>query len=263
MAFRDFTESLSAIRPKITLAESEESWDTIAAAILDFTSLITESTAHFQHETVAAVREFHRHITGALKSERTRLSGPAVDLIIAAAAELNANFEPLLPLFFPTLLSLCGRPNKIVLNRVKGCILAIIENTQLVAVLPYFLQYIKEKSTSLRLVVAEGTLACVNSSNPSDLEKEARVKDIEALIKATSRDANADVRKTSKKIFESYQELLPGRVDGCVTRFSTLNKSNSLLASPLPSVLPSKSIWESNLNRSPFLSIFPNPLPTR
>ncbi|THV06776.1 hypothetical protein K435DRAFT_590491, partial [Dendrothele bispora CBS 962.96] len=165
------------------------------------------------HETVAAIREFHRHITNALKSERTRLSGPAVDLIIAVATELNANFEPLLHLFFPTLLMLCGRPNKIILNRVKGCIVAIIENTQLVSVLPYFQQHIKEKSASLRLVVAECTLACVNSSNPSDLEKEARVKDIEALIKAASRDANADVRKAGKKVFGAYQELLPNRVD--------------------------------------------------
>ncbi|KAF5370705.1 hypothetical protein D9758_002102 [Tetrapyrgos nigripes] len=209
----DFNEAISRIRLHISLQETEESWDTIASSITDLTSLINSTTAHFQHETVVAIREFHRYIINALKSERTRLSGPAVDLVVAAATELNGDFEPLLPLFFPTLLVLCGRTNKVVLNRVKGCIIAIIENTQLVGVLPYFLQHIKEKSPSLRLVVAESTLACVNSSNPSDLEKDARVKDIEALIKATSRDANADVRKTGKKVFEAYQMLLPGKVD--------------------------------------------------
>lgn len=56
-------------------------------------------------------------------------------------------------------------------------------------------------------------MACLNSFNPPDLEKEARARLIEDVIRVTARDANADVRKVSRKIFEAYKALLPGRVE--------------------------------------------------
>ena len=135
-----------------------------------------------------------------MNSERTRLSGAAIDLLVSVATGLGREFEQLLTLFMPPLLALCGRTNKVVINRTRTCIITIIESTQLASVLTYFLQNIKDKSTSLRLVAAEGTLACLNSCNPPDLERESRARDIEAIIRSTARDANADVRKLSRKI---------------------------------------------------------------
>jgi hypothetical protein len=151
-----------------------------------------------------------------MNSERTRLCGAAIDLLASAAAGLGREFEQLLTLFMPPLLALCGRTNKVVINRARICITTIIESTQLASVLPYFLQNIKDKSASLRLIVAEGTLACLNSCNPPDLERESRARDVESIIRGTARDANADVRKLSRKIFECYKILFPGRVDRLV-----------------------------------------------
>ncbi|KAF8891649.1 clasp N terminal-domain-containing protein [Infundibulicybe gibba] len=148
-----------------------------------------------------------------MTSERTRLSGAAVDLVSAVALQMGGQFEPLLPLFFPTLLNLCSRTNKVTITRTRTCILAIIEATQLPSILPYFLQSVKDKSASLRLTSVEGTLCCLNCFNPPDLEREARAKDIEGIIRSSARDANADVRKVSRKVFEAYKLLLPGRVD--------------------------------------------------
>ncbi|TFK40166.1 clasp N-terminal domain-containing protein, partial [Crucibulum laeve] len=167
-------------------------------------------------EIVSAMRTFYRPITNSMVSERTRLSGTAIDLVSTVARELGVSFEGLLPLFLPTLLNLCGRTNKVVLTRARACIVMIIESTQLSSVLPYFLQSLKEKSATLRLVAAEGTLTCLNCCNPPDLEKEARAKEVEAIIRATAKDANPDVRKASRKIFEGYKELLPDRVARCV-----------------------------------------------
>jgi CLASP N terminal len=148
-----------------------------------------------------------------MNSERTRLSGAAIDLLVSVATGLGREFEQLLTLFMPPLLALCGRTNKVVINRARTCIITIIESTQLASVLSYFLQNIKDKSASLRLLAAEGTLACLNSCNPPDLERELRARDIEAIIRSTARDANAEVRRLSRKIFGCYKILLPGRVD--------------------------------------------------
>ena len=65
---------------------------------------------------------------------------------------------------------------------------------------------------SLRLAAAEVMLLCLKSFNPPDLEKESRAKEIEATIRATAVDANADVRKVARKIFDAYKILLPRRV---------------------------------------------------
>lgn len=164
-------------------------------------------------EFIPALRVLSRPLISAMNSERTRLSGVAIDLIGLVASGLGSTFEPLLKIFFPVLLALSGRTNKVIITRARACIIVIIETTQLPSILPYFLQSVKDKSTSLRLTATEGTLTCMNCFNPPDLEKDTRAREIEAIIRATARDANADIRKVSRKIFEAYKLLLPGRVD--------------------------------------------------
>jgi len=147
-----------------------------------------------------------------MNSERTRLCLIPLELLGTVSTAMGGEFEQLLPMFMPPLLALCGRTSKIVINRARASIFTIVENTQLASLLSYFLQNVKDKSASLKLVVADGTLACLNSCNPPDIEKDARAVEVEAIIRATAHDANADVRKVGRKIFESYKILLPSRV---------------------------------------------------
>jgi hypothetical protein len=162
------------------------------------------------------MRGLSRALNSAMNSARTKLSGAAIDLISSVASGLGPTFEPLLHLFFPSLLTLCTRSNKVFITRARTCIQTIIENTQLLPVLTYLTQSLKDKSVSLRLAASEGVLACMNCFNPPDLEKEARAREIESVIRVTAKDASADIRKTSRKIFEAYKVLLPNRVDKCV-----------------------------------------------
>ena len=158
-----------------------------------------------------------------MNSERTRLCLIPLELLSTVATAMGGEFEQLLPMFMPPLLALCGRTNKIVINRARASIFTIIENTQLASILSYLLQNIKDKSASLKLIVADGTLACLNSCNPPDIEKDARALEVEAIIRATAHDANADVRKVGRKVFESYKILLPSRVQKWVIRCSIYN----------------------------------------
>lgn len=83
----------------------------------------------------------------------------------------------------------------------------------------------KEKSNTLRPIVAECALACLNSFNPPDLQKEARSREIELLIKWAATDPNAEVRKYGRQMYEAYQILLPERVE----RYAApLNSPNQL-----------------------------------
>lgn len=204
---------LDSINVLLSLTETEESWESIARGISNLHTLCKNGACDPPVEIVATMRMISRAIINAMNSERTRLSGAAIDLLGALASEIGTEFEPLLPIFFPTLLMLCTRTNKVSVTRARACIFTIIDSTQLPSVLPYLLQSAKDKSSSLRLTVVECVLACMNCFNPPDLEKDARAREIEAVIRATARDASADVRKVSRKVFEAYKVLLPSRVD--------------------------------------------------
>lgn len=165
---------------------------------------------------MSSVRPLSRSLNNCINSERSRLSGAAIDLITTLATTIEQSFDTLVPLFLPTLLALCSRPNKVFQSRARQCILTIIGNSYSPSVLPYFAESVKDKSASLRLSAAECALACLNTLNPPDLEKEPRAREIEIMIRATATDASADVRGMGKKIFEAYKLVLPARVDKCV-----------------------------------------------
>lgn len=210
---------VDSLRTVLSLIETEDSWDSIANAITQLNHLCRNGACDFPAELVVSIRTFSRPLNSAMCSERSRLSGAAINLLCTLASGLGTELEPLLPLFFPALLNLCTRTNKVLITRARACILAHIENTQLPAILPYLSEASKDKSISLRITVAEGVLACLNCFNPPDLEKEVRARLIEDVIRTTARDASADVRKVSRKVFEAYKVLLPGRVEKCVDPF--------------------------------------------
>ncbi|KAG1807613.1 clasp N terminal-domain-containing protein [Suillus subaureus] len=215
---------LEAVRGKVSLEETEESWDKIEQGIVQLTQCCNNGGCDFATEMVAGIRSLSRPINHAMNSERSRLSGSAIELVNALLAGLGSSFEPLVSLFMPTLLGLCGRTNKVFTSRAKACILAAIENTQSPSILPYLADSLTQKSAFLRLAAAEGVLACLNCFNPPDIEKDIRARLIEDVIKLTARDASADVRRAGKLIFEAYKALLPDRVESFIAPLTPVIK---------------------------------------
>ncbi|KAJ7084284.1 clasp N terminal-domain-containing protein [Mycena belliarum] len=205
------------VRPRIFLPESEETWDTIARSLTILSTACNDVDSYVSADLVAGMRSISRPLISAMNSERGRLSGVAIDLVAVAASSLGVAFDALLAHFFPVLLVLSSRTSKVTVARARTCITTIIEATQIPAVLTYLMQSVADKSVSLRLTIVDSTLVCMNCFNPPDLEKDSRAKEIEAIIRTTARDANADVRKVSKKVFEAYKLLLPSRLDSFTT----------------------------------------------
>ncbi|PBK73780.1 hypothetical protein ARMSODRAFT_1001764 [Armillaria solidipes] len=247
LSANDVKLRIDAIVPRLTLIETEDSWDTIATSIKTLTQICQDGGCDYPETIVPSLRSLSTPITSAIKSERTRLSGVAIDCITELATGLGTSFEPLLPVFFPALLSVCARTNKVFVTRARACVLLIIESTQLPSILPYFVHSIKDKSTSLRLVAAEGVLTCLNCLNPPDLEKEVRAREVENIIKATTRDANADVRKTGRKVFDAFKVLLPDRVDNFIAPLTPTIKKYLDIA-PKKGLPPPPSLQASTSN---------------
>ncbi|KAI0045947.1 hypothetical protein FA95DRAFT_1494754 [Auriscalpium vulgare] len=209
----ELQHELASIRPSLSLTETEETWDKIANGFLRLSALCKGGACDYPTALTPALRSLARPLTSAVSSERTRLSAAALDVITTSATGLGTSFEPLMPLLLPTLLSLCSRPNKVVIARTKAAIQVIVEQTQLPSILPHLTQALGDKSATLRMIAIESVLACLNCLNPPDLEKEVRAKEIEGAIRSTVTDASGDVRKVSRQVFDAYKILLPDRID--------------------------------------------------
>ena len=206
-------EELERTRASLSLAETEETWDAISNALLRVIALSKGGACDFPTTLTSSIRSIYRAITSAAASERSRLSATALECMAALAVGLGPSFDPLVPLFIPALLSLCSRPNKVFISRAKATIQTIIDQTQLISLLPYFAGALRDKSVTLRLIAIESLLACVQSFNPPDLEKDSRARDVENAIRLTATDASADVRRVSRQVFDAYKILLPERVE--------------------------------------------------
>ncbi len=201
------------IRDALNLEETEETWDDILFAVFGITAIVKGSGSDLAVEIVLLLKSLSRPLCRCLASDRSRLTGASTDLFVVLATSLKRYLEPLISLFFPTLLSLATRTSKLLINRAKACLVSIAEETHLPSLIPYLRVAVTDKSTSLRLVATEVVLVCLNCFNPPDLETPQRAEDIETIIRSTARDSSADVRKASRQVFEAYKVLLPGRVD--------------------------------------------------
>lgn len=157
-------------------------------------------------------------------TERTRLSGIALDLVTTCVQKLGARFEPLIALFLPALLKVLERPNKVFVARGQACLAAVVENCHVPTIVPYLREAVKEKSQSLRLGAAEATVLLLEHwdkglldvrENSGSIRRRGNVEDIEIIMKDTARDANPGVRQVGRKIYDLYAELWPERMDGC------------------------------------------------
>ena len=195
------------------LEESEETWDKICRGVQLLNAICKGASPGIHRDLVAAIKLLARPICNAVLSERSRLSGHATDFLSSLAISLQKAFEPLIPLLVPSLLLGTARSNKVFISRSKATLMVIVEHVQSPLLIPYFRNSVTDKSLSLRLTATELVLSCLNCFNPPDLENVQRAEDIETVIKATATDTSAEVRKTSRGVFEAYKILLPARVD--------------------------------------------------
>ena len=232
---------LYRIQDALSIQETEDTWNSIAKAVQQLTALFLGSAALSSQDLVRALRSVVHPVNDAILSERSRLSAVAIDFLTSTTREVPRAFEALIPNFFPTLLLLSSRSNKVFITRARACIIAIVQTTQSPLILAYLVQNARDKSISLRLTVAEAGYACLNSFNPPDLQREARSKEIEHLIKCAATDANPDIRKLGKKMYDAYKVLLPERVERCVSNSRMLlgvssNGSYSFTAPLTPTI---------------------------
>jgi hypothetical protein len=155
-----------------------------------------------------------------MSSERTRLSGTAVDLV-GSITRLGPAFAPLVPLYVPTIIRLLGKANKVYVARAQNALTAIARNTRLASVIPQLASFSEDKSNTIRggCVECLYLLLCGGDNGAPLADKHALerwLSELEKMIRKGATDREVRVRELCKKIWECYRKLWPERIDGYV-----------------------------------------------
>ncbi|KAG8747148.1 hypothetical protein FRC10_002197 [Ceratobasidium sp. 414] len=218
---RDLRHALDPLRPLTEQPETEENWEKISRAIQTIGALTRGGATDLDVEYVKEIRSFSgmlltshaKQLSEQMNSERTRLANVAVDLLTTIAPPLGNKFEPLIPLFVPTLIKLLGRTNKVFLSRATAGLQSIISSCPHPRILVELRIMATDKSAGLRVIVAGAILQCLSEWDWSVSSFAAKVGEIESFIRSTGTDSNVEVRKIARKTFDLYKQMFPDRVD--------------------------------------------------
>lgn len=127
------------------------------------------------------------------------------------APRLGERFAPLVPVFVPPLLQICGRTNKVALRRAEKSLHLICRHCRLPQTVPYLLHAMQEKAATLRTSAAGSLVVLLEVCEAECLAK--RVTDIEHAIQHLATDANPQVRAIGRQVYAQYAALWPSRCE--------------------------------------------------
>jgi hypothetical protein len=151
--------------------------------------------------------------TTQMLSDRGRLSGASTDLVQTFAPRLSTHFQPLVHLYIPVLVRLLARPNKVYLKRAERCLGTIVAHCPLPLILIYLRTGLDDRSDVCRRSCAAAIEQAVNEWDASRFHHEKDLENLETCVRKMGRDRDAEVRKTAKRVWATFSETWPERVD--------------------------------------------------
>lgn len=191
---------------KIALDDTEDTWETVYDALVEFQAL-TKSGGARVAAYVPTVRRIAPDLTRALLSDRTKLTGAASDVINSMAPRLGDRFAGLLPMFFPALVTLCARSNKVMAKRAEKSMQLICRHCQLPGAVPHLVRAMSDKNAGVRVAAIATLIVLVESSSSERLDK--RVPDIEQVLCEHAGDASGEVRQLCRTLYSLYAAQWP------------------------------------------------------
>ncbi|KAH9811734.1 clasp N terminal-domain-containing protein, partial [Melampsora americana] len=252
------------LKSALSLDETEDTWLKIDASLQHFTAAIRGGACDFPDDFLRRWKESDivRGIVSALSTERTRLSGTALDLI-GSASRLGSHWDSAIPFYIPTIIKLLARASKIYVTRASIALNTLIRGTRSASFIPLLLDGLSDKSISVRIGCADGLLCCLGGSPERDRDQielikeptvtreglNKRLVDIESAIKIGGRDRDPKVRAIFKRIWVLYQKQWPTRASALsqpftptIKRYLGLNKPAGSSSVPPQDLQPSSPL---------------------
>ncbi|CAG8513632.1 2418_t:CDS:2 [Paraglomus occultum] len=198
-----FDAEIKKIQEIFQEKESEHTWQGFDEALSRLTIMIQNGAYKYESSFLHGLKVLRKSILNSLLTDRTRLSGTAVELIEEIAKALGPKFQPMADTYVAAILKLCMRTNKIFITRAQKCMIGIIKVSYIPAVIPKFREALQDPSKNLRACAAEFILASLEANDVGSLTD--YIDDLELAIREGAIDSTPAVRATTKKTFEVYK----------------------------------------------------------
>ncbi|KAJ3375725.1 hypothetical protein GGF31_002929 [Allomyces arbusculus] len=205
---RDAQRHLDAIAADIAVKETEQTWEKMDAAIRKLKDLVPSCSAA---QIAPFVRQNKARIEACLKTDRTRLSGSACELVLALAQSGSQQTASACELFVPALLALTSRTNRIFIQRSQAALLAVVAAGNPDHFVMRVCNEAKNKAKTTRFAVVEAVKVLITSHDADRIEQFCDA--LEVCLRATVDDSAVDVRQAARSAIEMYRVKVPNRSD--------------------------------------------------
>ncbi|KNE58533.1 hypothetical protein AMAG_04100 [Allomyces macrogynus ATCC 38327] len=212
---RDAQRHLDAIAADIAVKETEQTWEKMDAAIRKLKDLVPSCSSA---QMAPFVRQNKARIEACLKTDRTRLSGSACELVLALAQSGSQQTASACELFVPALLALTSRTNRIFIQRSQAALQAVVAAGNPDHFVMRVCNEAKNKAKTTRLAVVEAVKVLITSHDADRIEQFCDA--LEGCLKATVDDSAVDVRQAARSAIEMYRVKLPNRSDRLLSSLS-------------------------------------------
>ncbi|KAI8461081.1 hypothetical protein BY996DRAFT_1006281 [Phakopsora pachyrhizi] len=203
--------------------ETEDTWEKIDSSLKRFIGVVRGGGCDYPEEFMKRWKETDivRGMVNSMLTERTRLSGTALDLM-GCTVRLRSYWESAVPFYVPTIIKLLGRASKIYVTRASTTLNSLVKGTNI----------LEPDDEPQRLNKTRSHLDVLGK----------RINDIEKVIKTGGRDRDPKVRAVFKQIWELYQQNWPNRADSLsqpftptIRRYLGISSNSSALSQPTAS----------------------------
>ncbi|KAI7881556.1 hypothetical protein K492DRAFT_161446 [Lichtheimia hyalospora FSU 10163] len=193
--------------------ETDETWQLFNAALNNIKSWVEQSNAHEYEGFGKHLRSLRDGINHALLSERTRLSGTAVELVKTLAKTMQRDYEPFHDMFHGSLVRMLARTKKVIVAQALDCLKTVIVASKLPRLIPRFsamftnnnkLQVINNSTLSSAATCLE---LCIQNNSPEHIQP--HIQSLEAAIRAGIIKPSAEVRTAVRACYKAYASKMP------------------------------------------------------
>ncbi|OZJ01870.1 hypothetical protein BZG36_05272 [Bifiguratus adelaidae] len=205
----DFDRELRRLETLFAQKESELTWDSFENALKSLTDWVKHGVVKYPGFP-SALKTLRTPIVDSMLTERTRLSGAAIELTQTLSSHMLSDFEPWAEYFVPPVLELCKRTNKLFVLRGTACLKVMVKEAKSsTAITQSCAIFLTKPTQSKTLKTAALDAIAVGFGTLKASELEIHREKFEAVIQKAAIDAAPEVRTLARTIYNSYKTTFP------------------------------------------------------
>ncbi|KAL7754100.1 hypothetical protein RI367_000080 [Sorochytrium milnesiophthora] len=193
-----------------TPAESEQNWRDFDRALKDVTTLVKTDNCS-REEITTFLHQLKSPIARCIQSDRSQLSGSAMDLVDTLARTLQLALTQFMDALVPPLIKATGKASKLTATRAYNALTSVATHIPTVPLLVRLCEAGASSNKYTRTCAVECIEVVLDNLADHHGQLTAHKEVLENLLLKTVQDPAADTRESSRRAITRYLELMPSR----------------------------------------------------